>query len=369
MKQRVLHLDNVKQAMSRLGFNQAAIARSLEVSRQTVSQWLNGEAVPRPAKLLQLSRLLQLTFNDVVLVPISNPPEIAFRTHRAKKNAPEKLTNALDMADALASIAPYLNRSLFSSVFRAKQVFEYEHIQSIGQELRSRMKLTSDIVAFSDIMKLYAEFQVVLIPVLWGVVGDNGLYIHLPEHAITFVYLNIEKPLLDISFWALHELAHAMTRSMEKSDAEAFSDALAAAILFPQEQASAAYDEVCSHRSAAMRVQTIKSIALRHQISPFTVFKEIERYAKEQNHEPLGIDIGGAASNVTKAAGLYSEQLFESLPTPEEYIEVSNNELQTPFFDAVAKYIQESGSGAGIVQRVLNISITDAKGVYKALAK
>jgi len=367
MKDRKLHLENISKAMENVGFNQAALARSLAVSRETVSKWLSGSAMPRPEKLLQLSRTLHLKFHDLVLASAPVSPVIAFRTNKKKKITEEKTINAKDMAEVLSIISPYCKSSVFSPVFRQQPTLEYDYIQAVAHEVRVLLHPKDGVVDVDCILNLYADFTVVLIPVLWGINGDNGLYIHLPHQNMTFVYLNIEKPLVDVSFWALHELAHAMTKSMLSHDAETFADHLSAAVLFPKELARASYHEMDAIGSIAGKVQRINEIGLKHMISPFTVLGEMNKYAAHAQLVPIDVEIGGAATNLAKAIGLYRDKLFNDIPTAEEYVRVCTSTLNASIFPAITEYLHETGADVGIVQRLLNIPIADAKGVHKVL--
>jgi hypothetical protein len=226
------------------------------------------------------------------------------------------------------------------------------------------------VMEISHIMDLYDEFHIVLIPVLWGEKGDNGLYIKLPEDEITFIYANLEKYMTDFKFWMLHELAHAMTTELDREDAELFADYLAAAILFPGTIAKEVYDILEKIRIVGAKVNKIKEIAMDYMISPFTVLDEVNKYAQSASFARIEINIGGAVTNFNKSVGLLSNRLFEGVsPSPEKYIEICRETFKSKFFVALAKYLQETGADAGVVHRLMNIPIADAKGVHKILVK
>ena len=87
-----LNLDSIETNLAALGLSQSQVADSLAVSRQTVSQWLKGAKFPRPEKLLRLSKLLQLSFNDLVIkTDLSLEPVVAFRKKGAHKISDEYL--------------------------------------------------------------------------------------------------------------------------------------------------------------------------------------------------------------------------------------------------------------------------------------
>jgi len=62
-----LNSDKVNQAMQIAGLTQTAVAEHLDVSKEAVSQWLSHKAFPRPNKLLQLGKLLSLSFDEIVI--------------------------------------------------------------------------------------------------------------------------------------------------------------------------------------------------------------------------------------------------------------------------------------------------------------
>lgn len=48
------------------GYTQETLAQTLHISRQAVSKWETGDAIPEPDILLELSRLYQVTINDIL---------------------------------------------------------------------------------------------------------------------------------------------------------------------------------------------------------------------------------------------------------------------------------------------------------------
>ncbi|MDO8971642.1 MAG: helix-turn-helix transcriptional regulator, partial [Saprospiraceae bacterium] len=93
-----MNIETLSRKAESLGLNQSSIAKTLGVSRETVSQWFKQEKYPRPDKLLKLARLLELTFTDLVTtIPDLNEPVVAFRKTGAHKITPEYVEHAKDM--------------------------------------------------------------------------------------------------------------------------------------------------------------------------------------------------------------------------------------------------------------------------------
>lgn len=60
IKNHKLNMNKVIESATRTGLNRSRLAKDLDVSRETVSQWLKGGKFPRPDKPLKLSMYLGL---------------------------------------------------------------------------------------------------------------------------------------------------------------------------------------------------------------------------------------------------------------------------------------------------------------------
>ena len=368
MKERKLHVENMKKAMKELGINQAELARMVTVSRESVSKWMNQEKFPRAGKLLAISRKLKLGFEDLVIQESPQKPQIAFRTHKNARLPDGKRIAAEDTAFLLKSLLPYVERTVFSSPIAQAPSLEYEYIQKVAIDVRKRAHAGYCKLEISHIMELYDQFRIVFIPVLWGEKGDNGLYVHLPDDEITFIYANLEVGIIDFRFWLLHELAHEITTELDGDTCEDFADRLAGAILFPNVLAKETYEELIGMGSMGMQINRIKEIAEAHMISPFTILHEVNAYADSKEIPPIELTIGGAVTNFNRAMGRLTEHLFKGgTPSPETYLSVCRSTFGTRFFDALTRYLQETGADARVVHRLMNIPFADAKGVHTLL--
>ncbi|RPJ09544.1 MAG: helix-turn-helix domain-containing protein [Spirochaetaceae bacterium] len=369
MQSKKLNAGAIESAMTSLGLNQSQIAKDLEVSREAVSQWFMGKKYPQPRLLLALSKILKLPFDELVIKSVTNQPVIAYRTNKHKSVSQKAEQEGMYMGQSLRVLLPYLKSdTVFMSSIIKKPGTDYGFIQQVVSELRSRNNEDNEELGFDFIMFLYCEFRIILVPVMWGANGHNGLYIHLPDKNLTFVYANLEKVITDFKFWLLHELAHAMTPSLSGDEREKFADNFAGAMLFPEQLAGKYYHNLTRTRNTGLLIQQVKSIASSLIISPYTVFKELNKYAVNNKQSEIGIDIGGAVTNFNKQIKNVSEIIFEeSIPDAGRYIKKSVETFKTPFFRALAQYLHNEGKGSGIVQTLLNIPAADAKGVYKAL--
>ena len=67
MMERKLNIDKILLNMESLGLSQTVLAKKLNISRESVSKWIKGEKFPRPAKLLALSKQLELSFSEIII--------------------------------------------------------------------------------------------------------------------------------------------------------------------------------------------------------------------------------------------------------------------------------------------------------------
>lgn len=95
--QKVLNIENATEAMQKKGLTQTAVAEGLAVSKEAVSQWLNAKSFPRPNKLLQLGKLLGLTFDQLVIKQELNTPKVAFRKKGSAKTKSHHVEKAQEM--------------------------------------------------------------------------------------------------------------------------------------------------------------------------------------------------------------------------------------------------------------------------------
>lgn len=76
----------------RAGMSQEKLANELNISRQAVSRWETGEAVPDTEKVIQLSRIFHVT-TDYLLLDIDEAPHKAQpppKTTEKRNSAPQK---------------------------------------------------------------------------------------------------------------------------------------------------------------------------------------------------------------------------------------------------------------------------------------
>lgn len=372
-----LNIETLSRKAEALGLNQSSIAKTLGVSRETVSQWFKQEKYPRPDKLLKLARLLGLTFSELVMkLPDPAEPVVAFRKKGAHKITPAYVEQAKDMGRILETLAPYLPfDDLTRPATLRKPVNEYEYVHKAAQHVREQIGIGVDEeIHFQHLIKFFGKLHAVLIPVHWGTKDkhENALHIHLPESQSTWIYLNLDCKLHDFKFWMAHELGHVLAPELQGDEGEDFAEAFAGALLIPKALAAREYEALCRLNNVGKQINRIKEVAERLVVSPLTVYYEINKYAEIISGARIDLEtdrvIHKATSNFNKDYEPISEILYGTkTPPPSRYIASTRDELDSPFFQVLRAYLKKHRKSASFVQSLLNIPFIDAQNVYEEL--
>ena len=364
---RKMNIEAIKSRMEILGLNQSAIAKELGVSKESVSQWLKLGKQPRPGYLLKLSKLLNLGFSEIMTEEDSAIGAFAFRT---KRNVPmnfPRSEKASDMLSMLDSLAPYMkiDHEVFSYILQAPNLSN-TYIQTTVKKFRDLLGLASnDLVTEKQLILNMLKTNTIFIPVLWSEKGDDALHVVLFSNDIHFIYINLQTKQCDFLFWLLHEQAHILTPSLKGKDAETFADLFAAEFLFPSSCAKDLYNSLAMIQNPGICINRIIEIASSRGISPITIFTQVNRIAEEQGESPLRFSIYPATTNYLKTVKTVKDVLFEEeVPSVEKYIHVTSEYFGQRFWLAVQEWIVKSNKSPGAIQKLLDIPMSDAKGVW-----
>lgn len=364
--------------MQAFGISASALADQLGVSRQTVSNWLNGRDLPRPDKLLRLSLALNLPFDQLVgTEQAPSAPVVAYRMSTNRKARDAHYERAVAKGEALEALVPHLPFDTFVQPEQLKNPqADWGYVQSVARSLRAGLGLDdSDHLWFNHLIGRFKELQSVIVPVLWGKQEShhaNALHIYLPQHASTWVYLNLDSNAFDFMFWMAHELAHAYTSALCGTDAgEDFADMLASALLFPEPCAKVVYETLSGVRGQQALIEAIVSEALERHISVYTVFKQINAYAMHHGLPPVEVNqqgLHGTRHRIAAATQTIREIIFgDEKPSAREYIAKCEEAFETPLFKAMSAHIRATGAPVGFVQHILDIPFADAQALHAEL--
>lgn len=379
--QKRLNANIAQQAIDKAGLTQTAVAEALGVSKEAVSQWLNDKAFPRPNKLLQLGKLLNLSFDDLVIKEDPFAPKVAFRKMRGTKTKDHHIEKAQEIGRFLRHLVPYLPFDTLNMppVLKSPNC-GYDYLRAVTAKVREDINLGSaECVDFSHLIRRFVELQAVVVPVMWGAKQrhENAVHIYLPDSQSTWVYLNLDTNIHDFKFWMAHELGHCLSPNLEGDDAEDFADAFAAALLYPHELAQQAYASIKAQRTPAAKIAYVIGLAEKLTISPYTVIGQVNKYAEAAGLPEIQLSqsaFPGAVTNFNKKYKNLSEALFgdaelddHGKPSAREYIAKAESAFETPFFDLLRRYLKEHVKGPGFVQTVLDMPLLDARSIHAEL--
>jgi transcriptional regulator with XRE-family HTH domain len=381
MEKKLLNTERAQQAFEKAGLTQTAVAASLGVTKESVSQWLLHKTFPRPKKLLQLGKLLNLSFDELVTKDDPHAPKVAFRKKHGTKTKEHHIEKAQETGRFLRHLAPYLPFDTFEMppVLKSPSC-DYGYLQKVTAKVREGINLEpAECVDFTHLIRRFSELQAVVVPVMWGVKQrhENAVHIYLPDSGSTWVYLNLDTNVHDFKFWMAHELGHCLSPSLEGDEAEDFADAFAASLLYPHELAERAYVSIWDQASPAAQIEHVIALADQLMISPWTVIKQVNKYAEATGRAEILLSNPAfpiAVASLNKTYKNLSEALFgdseldeHGTPSAREYIEKAKGVFETSFFELLQKYLKEHNKGPGFVQTVLDVPLLDARSIHAEL--
>ncbi len=378
--EKTLRLDRVKEQLAELGMNQASVAKSLGLSRNAISKWFNRSAFPRPSELLKLGKLLNLSFKELVDSGQAQPaPLVAYRKRAGTKTTDEHTEKAREMGRLLETLVPHVGYDRFVTPPRLKQPrLEYDYLQALVVQVRLELKLDpTQPIDFEALIRKFNELQAVIVPVMWGHRSGhaNALHIYLPTSQTTWILLNLDSELHDFKFWMAHELGHVLSVSLleagETELAEDFADAFAGALLFPKGAAQKWLTAYQRAKSLPRRIAILIEAAAEYVISPFSVYKELEKLANSEGMDFAFINepaLHAEISRFHQKVSTISKEMFDGEhPSADRYMRLADERFATPFFKALGESVRKANLSENHISRMLDIPLVDAKGIRAAL--
>lgn len=153
-----------------------------------MGEWLAEKKFPRPDKLVRLGMLLKLPHTDLVVDDAPLAALVNFRKKSRRALTDTHFADALKKAMLLDLIADYLPEgSLEVPPVLKNPSMEYAYIQKAVALVRGLVgKSLTDVINYSDLVEIIHTYDVVPVPVFWGVTScrDNdahGLHIESPR--------------------------------------------------------------------------------------------------------------------------------------------------------------------------------------------
>lgn len=370
-----LNSNIVREKLSEYGINQTELSSNLNVTKQSVSLWLNNETFPRPAELLKLGKLLKLRYSELVEESNQFEPQVAFRKVGSAKTKDIHLKKAKELGFALENLVEFLPDDMMIKSGELKEPKdEYKYLQSVSTLIRNKFGINKLEVSFDEVINILNSFKAILIPVMLGDKKnhENAIHIFLPKSQTTWIYINLDTKIFDFKFWLAHELGHILSPSLKEKESEDFADNFAGAFLFPAEAAQKEYYSLIKLNDATKIISSIIKTAEQLIISPITILTQVNQFAKRNNLEEieLGNSFYAANTNFNKNYELISDNLFQNKrPTVSEYIKICERTFETIFFKLLKDYNLKYKLNANYISSLINISYIDSVEIFNYIVK
>lgn len=366
----MLNTSLIKSSMRRLGLSGKALADTCTVSKEAVSNWLNGESVPRPSKLAALAEALKLSVEELFELDAEAPvdPVVAYRMRNNRAPTPAVQEAGEEVGRHLRQLLPFTGgEQLFTPRHLDAPCLDDAYIARAAAGTRAALGLNgTDPVTRDHLIRLFHDFGAFLVPVFWG--GDrdgheNAMSVYLPDSKASWVLFNMGCRLDDFSYWLAHEFGHCLTlHRLQGDDGEDFAERFAPTLLFPEEVAKQA---LIAMRESTAPLAVANWYAGTYGISVVTVVKAVDRASTRAGGKATGLATGpfyGAWKRSRKTAATAAKELFGTdTPSPMEYVVKSEQVFRTPVFRAIAKWQRATeGRSPAFVASALNITVGEA---------
>lgn len=378
---RTFNTQLVRATAEKAGHSFTSLADAIGVSVESVSKWMNGEAVPRPGKALKLGELLDLAYDQVITRQGSElEPLVSFRLTTGDRPSDEQRERGKRMGQLYEQLVPFLPFDKYEAPLQLKNVnSSYAYVNGLGSKLRSEMAVAPDSpLPIEALFRYLSErLQAVVVPVFWGHRTNEmelAAHIYSQRTHTTWIPLNLETKNWNAKFWVAHELAHALSfvELKDSEESEKFADALAGTLVFPEAIARATFDMVNSRTSKLEQFDALVEMSSRMDISPICVAKQVDRFARETGlaAEPFdGEDFRQFLAPLKEKEPTFASVLFrQDTPDVRTLREVTERVMHSPFFSALSSFLKERHGGVAYIQALLDCSLSDAMAINSELA-
>ena len=310
------------------------LADLLNVSRQTVNDWIKGQ-VPKGSHLIRLSTTLDI--NPGYFFPNEVSEEISVPLHRKRgvaKVTPAMEQDSRDMAREYENLFRFAPPPGLVPILRINRRDPKSAVEMAGQ-LRGLAKTEADKpMDYRHCFDLLANLKIVIIfrnfP---DSVKGYAFCCKIHNHMVVFV--DNDTNVLDLIFPLLHETIHAIRdeRGINSYDQEEedFCDSVAGDVQFPLEYVEIVHKAI-EGRPNSHQINLLKEFSAANGHSVFGIAEQLKKL-----FPPFDLNVAGANANLKKEFPSVGEILFED-QDPKCYIK--NLQSLTPiFFEIVSNQI------------------------------
>ena len=195
--------ENIYKHRTECGLSQGALAESLEVSRQSVSKWENNSAVPELDKLIRMSKLFQISLDQLVFGEENAEPK--------KESAP--VTPEVSFPKIPARILVGYFTLLFGMVFFLLSMFWGDQLK-FGEEIGELLSITIVVLSVAMIATYnqWVLASCAIIYLLYSIVSTKFLHLTSLPHYIFVLFMSFVI-LIWFIIWGTHSTKGHVFRS------------------------------------------------------------------------------------------------------------------------------------------------------------
>jgi len=366
----------VDSYLSAAQLSQADVARALKVSREAVSNWMSGDAVPRPRHRALLAALVGVSVSALgVASSKAAEPVVAYRVKANRKVKTDQAEWIMRDVRWLGALEKRLSASgWLERPPEHRGLPTGDQARLVAASFRKELGLDDqdEVIAAHRLLSWIAGHGICLVPVFWGAKEQplQAMYVRLPDSGFNWLYVNLDAAAIDVRFWLLHEIAHIIRRHPHDAGSveETFADTFAAEVLFPSSHAA---DFLHFHEmETTKQFETIQRLAQARGISSVTVYRQVNHVLEQAGLSRLQLDgiVYPRALVHAKRAPTWADGLFGGpVPTGRRFVNICTERLGTPVFCLAAREIVENNRAPGFVERVFQCGSADAMALHEAL--
>ncbi|MFA6011929.1 MAG: helix-turn-helix transcriptional regulator [Desulfobacteraceae bacterium] len=327
--------ENIKIMAKSKKISIAEVARLLQVSRQTVNDWIKGQ-VPKGNHLVGLSSILGV--DPIEFFSKEASDSISLPAHRTRRSAK---VNAIMDADALELAKEYENffrncpENNLVPVVRVTEINEKSALK-IAKDLRNFVNVQDGIpIDYQEAFSLMKHLGIkIIFRYFPEKIKSYAFYTKIHGHRVVFV--NNSTNVIDLIFQLIHESVHAIRDEVPvdgfySNEEEKFCDMVANFTQFPDVYVDKIYKHIDGQTIGA-QINTLKLFSKDNKHSLFGIVESI----KKINHN-FKLNVGGADTNLKKEFPLIGDILFSD-SDPRNFVE-RLNKLSPLFVSSLAGQI------------------------------
>ena len=241
--------NRIQRARLLRGLSLEALAQCMgDISKQALSKFEKGDALPNSTRILQLAKALNVKPEYFFRADTTELGPVEFRKlsrmpKRDQKVVIEQARDHLERYIALEQIFASIQKNAKPAAAGSIRVSNRDEAEAAASQLRKKWCLGNEAIA--NLTELLEEHGI-KVALLEGVDDFDGACVATKDEEHVLVALNRHRPGERQRFTAAHELGHwvmALPDDMPEKEKEACCHRFAGALLYPKERVEADFGE------------------------------------------------------------------------------------------------------------------------------